>query len=168
MRAAAVAIAIAACGGARETPTVTLSPLPRSPPSAATAAPLLAPRGAAPEILAPGEVTVVHFFASWCAPCAVSLPMLQQMKDAIGRVAVIGIGEDDEEPDTRAFVAKTSAKFPMEWDAGHAHAAVWRPATMPTTYVVDKHGVLRATYAGWTNDDVTAIVHEIDALVAAP
>ena len=169
MRALALACALVACGGSRPPPTVTVAPLP-APPPAETATPAVAtthPR--APEVLAPGQVTVVTFFATWCVPCKRSLPELEKIFVGRGRqVAVFGIDEDDEENGVREFVAYAGVTFPTKWDEDKSRAGLWKPETMPSTYVVDKHGGMRFVHAGYREGDDAAIAREVDALVAEP
>ena len=148
---------------------MTVAPLPSPPPteSAPPARPTTHAR--APEVLAPGRVTVVTFFATWCAPCERSLPELEKIFAAHGgQVAVFGIDEDDEENGVREFVAEAGVSFPTKWDVDKAKAGLWKPATMPSTYVVDKHGGMRFVHAGYQDGDEAAIAREVDALAAEP
>jgi thiol-disulfide isomerase/thioredoxin len=122
---------------------------------------------AAPEVFAPGKVTLVHFFASWCTPCVKSMPELDAIyKRHHGLVAVIGLSEDDDERDMRAFVATTGVVFTVLWDGAKAKASRWRPSTMPATYVVDKHGSTRFTHAGYRDGDGDALETEVQSLLA--
>ncbi|HEY1956867.1 MAG TPA: TlpA disulfide reductase family protein [Polyangiaceae bacterium] len=114
LRLVGVVVAFAACGGARPTPTVTVEPLP-PPPIVTASRPLLRPvthAEMAPEVLAVGKVTIVHFFATWCGPCRDSMPALERVYEAHRpELAVIGIAEDDEEQGIREFVALRGATF---------------------------------------------------------
>lgn len=166
-----------ACGGAKAPATVTVEALPaRAAPSEvetqtvlAQPAPSSANADRAPEVLAPGQVTIVHFFASWCAPCAKSLPELDKLHAARpARLAVVAIGEDDDESDMRAFVSHAGVSYTVLWDAAKAKAQRWRVATMPTTYVVDKHGATRFTHAGYHDGEGATLDAETRALIAEP
>ncbi len=176
MKRLAIAMTFAiACGESKPPATVTV-PLPVTSPAmaidtpSALSQPKEAPSAdAAPEVLAPGKVTVVHFFASWCAPCAKSLPELEALYTAHhGKVAVIGVGEDDDEPDMRAFVARAQASYTVLWDSAKAKASRWRPSTMPTTFVVDKRGMLRFTHAGYHDAESETLETEVQSLLAEP
>ena len=169
MKSAALACALVAACASHEPPTVTVAPLPTPSGEPAPVAERPAPpKGdAAPEILVPGKITIVHFFASWCAPCRKSLPEL----DAIASrhksgVAVVGIGEDDEVADIHAFVARLGIHFATLEDVDRKHAGTWKPATMPATFVVDRRGALRFTHAGYHDDDALTLEREVTALAA--
>jgi thiol-disulfide isomerase/thioredoxin len=166
---------LAACGAQEQPKTVTVQPLPTTtateePTQATLPQPTATPKGdTAPEVLAPNRVTVVHFFASWCAPCRKSIPDLDALyAKHTGHVAAIGIGEDDDESDMRAFAANAHASFTVLWDSAKAKAGRWKPNTMPTTYVVDKHGMLRYTHAGYREGDRATLETEVQSLLAEP
>ncbi len=172
----AVAFAfIVACGGSRDVPvaSVTVAPLPPPPVTAtvevATPPPSVptANASAAPEVLAPGKVTLVHFFASWCEPCKKSLPELDAIyKRHSGRLAVVAIGEDDDEGDMRAFVTRVAVVYTVLWDGAKAKASRWRPMSMPSTYVVDKRGSTRFTHAGYHDGEDATLESEVQSLLA--
>jgi cytochrome c biogenesis protein CcmG/thiol:disulfide interchange protein DsbE len=123
----------------------------------------------APDVLAAGKVTVVHFFASWCVPCAKSMPELDALyKRHGGAAAVFAFGEDDEEPAMRAFVARLGITYTVRWDGTKAQAGRWHVNTMPSTYVVDKHGAVRFTHGGYTTGDGATIETEVASLIAEP
>lgn len=173
MRLLALALLVA-CGSPEQPKTVTVQPLPATPTPDTSQAVLeqapATPKGdRAPEVIAAGKVTVVHFFASWCAPCKKSIPELDALyAKHSGRVAAVGIGEDDDESDMRAFVASEHASFTVLFDSAKAKAGRWKPATMPTTYVVDKHGMLRYTHAGYHDGDAATLETEVQSLLAEP
>ncbi len=145
---------------------VTIEPLPTVTATVPTAVIDAGPPAErAPEILAPGKITVVHFFASWCAPCAKSLPQLGAMNDRFaGRVKLIAIGEDDEEPPMRAFVQQSGTSASIIWDEKKLHAMHWKVSMMPSTFVVDEHGSVRFTHPGYHAEDAAEIDSELSGL----
>ena len=165
----AVLLLFAACGAQPTPATVTVAPpvvtsaTPEEPPVSTLQA--FAERAdvpAAPEVLAAGKVTIVHFFASWCAPCKKSMPELDALyADHRGRVAVVGIGEDDDESDMRAFISQHGVTFTVLWDAAKAKASRWHPTAMPSTYVIDKRGQLRFTHLGYRDEDAKTLEGEV-------
>lgn len=178
VRVTAWGVVLVACGGAQTpTPTVTVvvAPLPVvtqaavAPPPPSTTNDVGYGATAAPEVFAPGKVTIVHFFASWCMPCTKAMPELDALYQRHhGHVAMIGIGEDDDESSMRAFVAHVGVVFTVLWDSAKGRASRWRPSTMPTTYVIDARGALRFTHAGYHDGDADTLESEVKGLLAAP
>src|SRR5665213_3588931 len=65
-----------------------------------------------------GKVVILHFWASWCAPCTKAMPMLDAFaKKNKSKVVVIGISVDDDEASAKNFVATLNVKFPNGFDA---------------------------------------------------
>lgn len=101
-----------------------------------------------------GHVTVVDFWATWCGPCRMSIPGLEQIyKDYRAKgVHVVGISMDT---DTVAQVAPfvhaehmtyTVAAYPK----GNALAAIhYNAAGLPSIYIIDKKGVVRWSFSGF-------------------
>ncbi len=173
MRPLAIFALASACGTPTPQPTtVTVEPLPTPSSTASTTASIAiteTPQNAAPEVLMPGRVTIVHFFASWCLPCTKAMPALDALATKLSsRVAVIGIGEDEEEPDMRAFVRQIGVRFSTQWDDGKKKATLWHTNMMPTTFIVDRHGALRFTHAGFHDDDGAVIEKEARTLADEP
>jgi peroxiredoxin len=112
----------------------------------------------------------VHFWATFCAPCQRSFPAYQQIADAHrGRVAVVGISEDDpdmtKKQDLVAFAKAHGARFLITWDKGRAMAEKYSLRTMPATFVVDREGVVRHVHEGFSDGDVARTAAEVDALL---
>ncbi len=150
-------VAFAACGSPAPHPaTVTVQPLP-SPPVVATAEVVHAPAS---------KVGIVHFFASWCAPCWREMPALQAISDRhAGEVDVTAIGEDDDEADMRSFVTQLKITYTVLWDSSKSKASKWKVDTMPMTFVIDKAGTTRFTHQGYRDDDKAALESEVTALL---
>ena len=114
-----------------------------------------------------GKVVVVHFWATWCAPCAKSFPALQALGDKYKPqgVAVVGVSVDDEPSAIAAYGAKNGAKFPLIWDEGRKIADRWKPSTMPSTYVIDRTGMVRSVHQGYSDGDDKLLDDEVKKLL---
>ncbi|MCB9593965.1 MAG: TlpA family protein disulfide reductase [Sandaracinaceae bacterium] len=114
-----------------------------------------------------GSVIVVDFWASWCGPCAEAMPALERLYQqyrAQGLV-VIGVSEDDAERNARGFLSQTRVTFPVMLDSDHSVANRYRPATMPSTFVIDRRGVVRHVHSGYRAGDAAALERQIRDLL---
>ena len=114
-----------------------------------------------------GKVVIVDFWATWCEPCKKSFPKLQDVytKYKASGVEVVGISEDDEADGIREFGQNLGAKFPLGWDADKSIAGKWQPKTMPSTFIVDKTGVIRFAHVGYHDGDEAELDKEIKSLL---
>ena len=86
------------------------------------------------------------------------------LDDFGGKLEVIGISVDEDSSGIAAFKASTGVKFPLAWDEGQGAAKNYQPPTMPTSFVVDKNGVVRFVHAGFTDADEAQIRAEVSGL----
>lgn len=95
--------------------------------------------------IAKGHVTVVDFWATWCAPCRVSMPRVQQVwQDYHPKgVDLFSVDTDDPAADrnaqVREFLLQNRLSFPVVLDDGSATSA-FSIAGLPTMVVVDRGG----------------------------
>jgi len=98
-----------------------------------------------------GEVYVVTFWATWCRVCAVELPGIQRLHERWqGEVPVVGISIDDGASTVRSHAAEKGYAFPMVMADRPLRMAFGGIPGVPTTFVVDRAGVVRHTLIGVT------------------
>lgn len=91
------------------------------------------------------RVTVIDFWASWCASCSRTLPALDRLwrdRRADG-VAVIGVNVDESDVAAEAAAHALGATFPIVTDPGQRLSASYGVAQVPLTFVVDGAGTVR-------------------------
>ena len=76
-------------------------------------------------------------------------------------LAVVALSVDDDEPDALAFTKAVRVTFPTPWDGSHAIVEKWKPTTMPTTYVVDRAGIVRFIHHGFHEGDTKTLESEL-------
>ena len=106
-----------------------------------------------------GEVVVLNFWASWCGPCRWEMPaferMYQEYRDK--GVMFVGVAISDDPANARAFADEVGVTYPIGADFAGRIARVYRPTTMPTTFFIDREGVIRRRLVSVANEGVLRI-----------
>lgn len=115
-----------------------------------------------------GKVVLVDFWASWCKPCREEMPVLEKLHRKYGPdgLVIVGVSVDKELAKAREFVARTKVSFRVVHDPEHQVAGRYAPAKMPTSYLIDKGGVVRFVHEGFDAEDAAKFPTEIESLLA--
>ncbi len=114
-----------------------------------------------------GDVAVLNFWGSWCAPCRVETPQFQEVYDEVRDEGVqfLGLNVKDAEQLARAFVESKAITFPSLFDPTGETALAFRdyPATaIPSTIVLDRQSRVAAVYTGEVRqDDLRAVLDRV-------
>ncbi len=172
-----MAAATVACSSAPgETPKVPVTEAHEGGGLVGQPAPLVAAEfvvGDGPKTLAEahGTVTIVDFWGTFCEPCKKSFPKLQELVDTqAGKLTILAVSQDDPDEtkadDIKKFVENLHVTFPVLWDKDKKTANVYHPPKMPTSYIVDKKGVVRFVHGGYTDGEEEKVAKEVELLVA--
>lgn len=114
----------------------------------------------------PGEVVVVNFWASWCAPCRRELPRLAKLnRELAGRGArVVAISIDRDAENARRFCKSQGVSLPVAHDGPEGLARQLDLKSVPLTLVLDGDG--RIAYSTTGSDEaalaqVAAAAHRL-------
>lgn len=90
-----------------------------------------------------GQVTVLNFFASWCAPCRAEHPLLMDLaKDP--SIRLVGITYKDRLADSMDFLAELGNPFAAIGADETGRTGIDFGLTgVPETYIVDRDGIVR-------------------------
>ena len=115
-----------------------------------------------------GNVVYVDFWASWCGPCKQSFPWMQTMKDTYGRqgLTVIAIDLDMDRADADKFLDQFRPTFEVRFDPKGKLAAFYKVQAMPSSVLIDRHGVTRFTHEGFRPIDGAAYEAQVQELLA--
>ena len=117
-----------------------------------------------------GKVVLLDVWASWCAPCQEELPLLDDMAVRLkGKdIEVVGLSIDESQADAEQFLARKSAwSLTLGLDSEQKLANQFKPPKMPTSYVIDRNGVVRQMNAGFERSDLEKIEGQLLQLAAA-
>ena len=97
------------------------------------------------------QVVLVNLWATWCPPCQAEMPLLQKFYERHRDQGFTVVAIEDGEPasDVRSFVAKYQMTFLVWLDPTHeATDHAFKIMNLPTSYVLDRSGVVRLTWLG--------------------
>jgi cytochrome c biogenesis protein CcmG/thiol:disulfide interchange protein DsbE len=100
-----------------------------------------------------GRVVLVNFWAEWCGPCRKEQPALQRLAEEYdGRVQFVGVDLIDDRARALEFIREFGVTYPSVEDDG-ALAHRFQMPYPPTTYLVDRAGVMRYQLLGAQEED---------------
>ena len=97
-----------------------------------------------------GQIIVINFWASWCAPCALEAADLEQAwRDYRKRGGMfLGIDYVDTESEALAYLEKWNVTYPNGPDLRTAISQAYRIKGVPETYIVAQDGTVAGTIMG--------------------
>ncbi len=134
---------------------------------------LSGPSGAVPGFsaadLAKGDVSVVNFWASWCAPCVEEHPILVELASTSG-IKVYGVNYKDQSDAARRFLGRYGNPFTaLGVDPNGRGAIEWGVYGMPETFVVNGKGEIAYKHVGpMTAESVTQKILPAIKAASAP
>ncbi len=115
-----------------------------------------------------GKVVLLDIWASWCVPCKDEMPTLDEMARRFrGKgVEIVAVSIDEDRAAAEQFL-----RLRKQWSLTLAHDPTGavpdrlQPTKMPTSYVIDRAGILRHVNAGFEPGDAARIEAQLAALV---
>lgn len=101
------------------------------------------------------RVTLVNFWATWCPPCRAEIPELVKFYSQYKTrgVALLAVNLQESPEVVKAFAAKNQMRFPVLLDNSGKVAETYQVYAIPTTFILDRRGVIRDLIQGSTNLD---------------
>jgi peroxiredoxin len=98
-----------------------------------------------------GQVVMVNFWASWCAPCRVEMPHLNKLSDKYhsSGFTLLGVNVDEDPRNATSAATKMGLTFPVLLDADKRVVKLYGVATMPSTVLIDRDGRMRYLHGGY-------------------
>lgn len=95
-----------------------------------------------------GRVTVVNFWASWCAPCQIEHPQLMRLTREPG-LRLVGIDYKDAPENGRRFLSRNGIPFQaMGMDSTGRTGIDFGVYGVPETFIVGPDGIIRDKLVG--------------------
>ena len=102
-----------------------------------------------------GRVVLLNFWATWCEGCQVEMPRFARWQDkyTADGLSIVGVSMDDDSELAHALVLKLHVPYPVVMGDEKLGLAYGGVLGLPVTYLIDRHGIIRARYQGETNLD---------------
>jgi len=115
-----------------------------------------------------GKVIYLDFWASWCAPCRTSFPLLDKLHEKLKAQGfeVVAINLDEEKANAEKFLLKFPVGFTVLRDAKGEWADQFVVEIMPSSFIIDKQGVVQYIHHGFASDDIQELEEKITKLLA--
>lgn len=116
-----------------------------------------------------GKTIYVDFWASWCAPCLVSLPQYNELyhKYRNQGLEIVAINVDNPIEDGLEFLQETPLDFLIPADPEGDAAELFGVIGMPSSYLIAPDGEVKLVHMGFRSGDIEFIEEEIRKVLAA-
>jgi thiol-disulfide isomerase/thioredoxin len=92
-----------------------------------------------------GKPVLINFWASWCGPCRIEMPFLQEVYEEWNSKGLVMLAVNlQENPTTvKKFVENAGLTFPILLSPGNAVPLSYNVRGIPATFLIDADGVIR-------------------------
>ena len=117
--------------------------------------------------MAKGKVTYLTFFASWCGSCKRELPELNSWQKAFKKAGfeVVAVGVDRNSAQSEKFAKQFNPVYPVALDPDAMTMGLFNINAMPTSFLVDRKGIIRHREVGFKKDEVALLQRRIQKVL---
>ncbi len=113
-----------------------------------------------------GKVVLLNFWATWCPPCISEMPVFNRLyKQMRARgLEIVAISADRSEDYVRDFTSKHSLDFKVIYDESRDVVKRYKVFSMPTTFLIDKNGIIVEKFFGeydWTDQEIKKKIEKL-------
>ena len=112
-----------------------------------------------------GKVVLVDFWASWCAPCKLSMPELEKLSGKYKDFTVIAVNIDDDKANAIKFLKELKLDVNAVHDGSKEVVSKYNVPEMPTAYLIDQYGKIQYIYSGYSEEKLKKLEFQIRGLV---
>ncbi|MGG4096567.1 redoxin domain-containing protein [Paenibacillus lautus] len=106
-----------------------------------------------------GQTVLLNFWASWCPPCKVEMPYMQDFYDKHQdeNVIILAVNMthlENSMSEVQSFVEQNGLTFPVLYDQNGASTRRYEVVAYPTTYVISPDGLISERFQGAVDEDL--------------
>ena len=109
-----------------------------------------------------GKPVILAFWASWCGPCRLELPALDELQKQRSDIAIYAVNVDREKAKANAFLKQVKIDLPIVWDNESMALGAYQILSMPTVIVIDAKGTVKLVKVGFNRERALS---EIEAVL---
>ena len=108
------------------------------------------------------HLVMVHFWADWCPNCRKEFPKLQKAYARLNAKGfeILAVNSGQSRDHVLEIKNTYGLTFPLLVDEEAKTAALYKVAGLPTTYFIDKKGVIRESVIGWMEEEQIVEIFE--------
>ena len=97
-----------------------------------------------------GQVVLINVWATWCPPCRAEMPAIQQayVEYRARGFIVLAVNQREDATAITSFLEQHGLTFPILLDRDGQASATYQASALPSSFFVDRRGVIRAVYHG--------------------
>jgi peroxiredoxin len=97
-----------------------------------------------------GQVVILNFWATWCPPCRLEMPALEEVYQAhrVDGLTVLAVDQAEAPSLVKSFGDEFRLTFPLLLDPGYVVSDRYRISLLPSTFFIDRAGVIRDVVFG--------------------
>ncbi|WP_202076867.1 thiol-disulfide oxidoreductase ResA [Caldalkalibacillus salinus] len=102
-----------------------------------------------------GKAVFVNFWGTWCEPCKVEMPLMQEYYEENGNEAfeILAVNIRESELAVSSFVNKRDLTFPILLDRHNKVTNLYNVGTLPASYFIDAQGRLVDYHVGMLDEE---------------
>jgi len=118
-----------------------------------------------------GQVVMINIWATWCGPCRVEMPSIEQLHRAYApkglKVVAVSVDDPGTEPQIRDFVEQYGLTFEVLHDTGGQEGRIardYQTSGYPETVIIGRDGIIRKKLLGahdWNSPENRALIERL-------
>jgi thiol-disulfide isomerase/thioredoxin len=117
-----------------------------------------------------GKVVLLDFWATWCGPCRLTMPKLNNLYKRFRKqdVVIVGIDENEDQQTVQDFIRKNRYEYPILLSArGDPTVASYSAHALPTLVLIDKNGLVADYKVGYGSETEEMLRADLTRLLGA-
>lgn len=114
-----------------------------------------------------GQVVMLNFWATWCGPCRIEMPLLEALHQRYSSAGFVlyGVNVEDDSAGAQKLIKTLGVTFPILFDTESKASSLYNVDSMPTTVLIDKKGEIRYVHRGYKAGDENIYREKIRELI---